>query len=148
LLTAGVHDFKKSFGDRMFVPEGCSICHGTGYKGRVGIYEILFVNEQTRSSIRVGGNPDEIRRMARIEGMRMMYEEAIAKAKAGATSLAEVFRVIPFESVPAAVNCAKCNRHVAPAFLFCPNCGGDRREAAVESEEEVLEPVLEGGVEA
>jgi type IV pilus assembly protein PilB len=145
LLTAGIQDFKESFGESMYVPNGCTACNGTGYKGRVGIYEILFVNEQTRSSIRAGANPDEIRRMARIEGMKMMYEEAIAKAKTGATSLAEVFRVIPFESVPAAVGCANCNRYVAPTYLFCPHCGEDRRAAQCKTDGKAPQPLQEVG---
>ncbi len=123
LLSAGVTDF----GDIMYVPVGCDVCQNTGYKGRVGVYEILFVNEQTRSAIRSGGNPDEIRRMARTEGMRLMQEEAIDKAKVGVTSLEEIFRVIPFESIPPVVRCATCKRDVASSFLFCPHCGADRR---------------------
>jgi len=135
LLSANVQDF----GNKMFVPVGCPVCQGTGYKGRVGIYEILLVNEQTRSAIRTSASPDEIRKMARTEGMRLMQEEAVEKARVGLTSLEEVFRVIPFESIPASVRCEKCNRDVAPAFLFCPHCGADRRvHAAVDRSAEAF----------
>jgi type IV pilus assembly protein PilB len=126
LLSANVQDF----GNTMFVPVGCPACQGTGYKGRVAICEILSVNEQTRFAIRSGASPDEIRTMARSEGMRLMQEEALEKARVGLTSLEEVFRVIPFESIPAAVRCEKCNRNVAPVFLFCPHCGADRRASS------------------
>ena len=128
LLSANVLDF----GSTMFVPVGCPACQGTGYKGRVAICEILLVTEQTRFAIRSGTSPDEIRNMARTEGMRLMQEEALEKARVGLTSLEEVFRVIPFESIPAAVRCEKCNRNVAPVFLFCPHCGADRRASSGE----------------
>jgi type II secretory ATPase GspE/PulE/Tfp pilus assembly ATPase PilB-like protein len=62
----------------MYIPVGCPACKNIGYKGRAGVYEILFVNEQTRSAIRTNASPDEIRRMARMEGMRLMQEEALA----------------------------------------------------------------------
>ena len=78
----------------------------------------------------------------------MMYEEAIAKAKTGATSLAEVFRVIPFESVPAAVGCMNCNSPVAPTFLFCPHCGVDRRTTQQKLEVEAPQSMSEVGVQA
>jgi type II secretory ATPase GspE/PulE/Tfp pilus assembly ATPase PilB-like protein len=124
LLSAGVHDF----GDRMHVAAGCPQCQNTGYSGRIGVYEILLINEQTRSGIRSGANPDEVRRMTRSAGMKSMLEEALEKAKAGLVSLEEIFRVIPFEVIPAATRCAACRRDVAPSFLYCPHCGSDRRE--------------------
>jgi len=125
LLSAGVEDF----GTTMYGAVGCPQCQHAGYSGRVGVYEILFINEQTRSAIRSGANPDEVRRMARSEGMRSMLEEALDKAQAGLVSLEEVFRVIPFEVIPSAVRCAACHRDAAPSFLFCPHCGTDRRAA-------------------
>jgi type IV pilus assembly protein PilB len=145
LLTTGFGDF----GNNMYVPAGCPACQETGYKGRIGIYEILFIDEQTRASIRSGAGPDKIRRMARNSGMKLMQEEAIAKAKTGMTSLEEVFRVIPFESIPLAAHCETCKRDLAPAYLFCPHCGADRRAArAQDSSVSALESVAEGGVEA
>ena len=128
LLSAGIEDF----GTTMYSPVGCPQCHNIGYSGRVGVYEILFVNEQTRSAIRSGANPDEVRRMARSEGMRLMLEEALDKAKLGLVSLEEIFRVIPFEVIPSAVRCVACHRDAAPSFLFCPHCGADRRAATAQ----------------
>ena len=61
-------------------------------------------------------------------------------------SIGAAFRVIPFESAPAAVNCTACNRSVAPSFLFCPHCGGDRREHQDEIPGAVLETVEQGSV--
>ena len=126
VLSAGI----ENFGSTMYSPVGCPNCQNTGYSGRVGVYEILFVNEQTRSAIRSGANPDEVRRMARSEGMRLMLEEALDKASSGLVSLEEVFRVIPFEVIPSAVKCATCHRDAALSFLFCPHCGAHRKAAA------------------
>jgi type IV pilus assembly protein PilB len=123
LLSSGVQDF----GNRMYLPVGCPACKNIGYKGRVGIYEILFANEQTRVAIRTHGSPDEIRRTARMAGMKLMREEALEKAQSGETSLEEIFRVIPFENFSEALRCESCNRDVATTFLFCPYCGMKRQ---------------------
>ena len=114
--------------DRTFVPVGCAKCHDTGYKGRVGIYEILFVTEQIRVAIQAGVSADELRRMARNAGLRLMQEEALDKARKGQTSLEEVFRVFTFENAPS-IRCSSCNRDLDPTSLFCSYCGADRRAA-------------------
>jgi type IV pilus assembly protein PilB len=137
LLNAGVQDF----GETMSVPVGCHACVNSGYKGRVGIYEILFVNEQTRGYIRNNASPDEISRAARGEGMKLMQEEALDKARTGVTSLEEVFRVIPFGNVPVSARCEACGRDVMPTFLYCPQCGADRLARPNESKSRsVFEP--------
>jgi len=112
-------------GSRMLVPVGCPKCDETGYKGRVGVFELLIFNDQIRSSIRSNAPPVEIRNAIRGLGIRSFQEEALEKVKAGLTSLEEVFRVIPFHSdVPA--GCRVCKRHLNPDFLLCPYCGADR----------------------
>jgi len=125
----------------MSVPVGCPACLNSGYKGRVGIYEILFVNEQTRVYIRNNASPDEISRAARTEGTKLMQEEALDKARAGITSLEEIFRVIPFGNVPVSGRCQACGRDVVPSFLYCPQCGANRLGRPSESKAlGVLEP--------
>ena len=123
LLSVGVNDVK-----RMFVPVGCPACHDSGYKGRVGIYEILFVTEQIRAAIQSGSSSDEIRKIVRGGGFRPMQEQAFEKARIGETSLEEVFRVFTFETVPF-FRCVLCHRDIGGAVLFCPYCGTDRRTA-------------------
>ncbi len=120
LLSAGMEKPKS-----MFVPVGCSICNDSGYKGRVGIYEICFVNEQIRAAIQSGANADELRRIARASGLRLMQEEALEKARIGQTSLEEVFRIFTFET-SSTIRCKACQRDLAPGFLYCPYCGMDR----------------------
>jgi type II secretory ATPase GspE/PulE/Tfp pilus assembly ATPase PilB-like protein len=125
LLTAGIVDF----GNTMFLPIGCSKCDNTGYKGRVGIYEMLPLDEQIRASIRSNFRDDEIRNMARSGGMKLMQEDALEKVKVGITSLEEVLRVVPFEQA-AIQRCRNCGKSLAPTFLFCPYCGAGTRQVS------------------
>ena len=138
LLSAGVNDIR-----RIFVPVGCPACHDSGYKGRIGIYEILLVTEQIRAAIQSGVSSDEIRRMVRAAGFRPMQEEALHRARMGQTSVEEVFRVFTFESI-SFVRCASCNREIGPVVLFCPHCGADRR--AAERRPEKLNHFEEAGI--
>jgi type IV pilus assembly protein PilB len=109
-------------------PNGCELCDLTGFKGRIGIYEMLAMDESIRSSIREGGHSDEIRTLARHSGMKLMQEYALELVRDGLTTLEEVQRVVPFASV-ITVSCASCGRELSAAFLFCPHCGKKRTAA-------------------
>ncbi len=131
-------------GTRIHVPIGCPKCDQTGYKGRVGVFEILLFNDSIRALIRSNAPPSEIRNTIRTMGIRSFQEEALEKVKEGLTSLEEVFRVIPFNA-DAPSGCRVCKRHLSPEFLLCPYCGADRMgppsgEAVVSS----LHPVGKG----
>jgi len=69
---------------------GCSVCSGSGYKGRVGIYEIFQVGEDIQHLIYQKSSADLIRDAARKAGMITLREDGLRKAAAGITSLAEV----------------------------------------------------------
>ncbi len=125
LLAAGIVDFDST----AYVPVGCSECDNSGYKGRVGIYELLLMDEQIRSAIRAGARDEEIRNLARSGGMRLMQEDALEKVKQGVTTMEEVLRVVPFDNA-VTVRCRNCGRALAPAFLFCPYCGAGTRQVA------------------
>ncbi len=103
-------------------PNGCHACDSTGYKGRIGIYEILVFDDSIRGAVRADGRNDEIRTLARNNGMKLMQEYALERVREGLTTLDEVLRVIPFEAIHATY-CAACHHELAPAFLFCPYCG-------------------------
>jgi len=111
------------------LPTGCDACDLTGYKGRIGIYEILVLDDAIRTAVRAGGRNDEIRTLARHNGMKLMQEYALQQVYQGLTTLEEVQRVVPFEQI-AAVTCAACSKELSPAFSFCPYCG-EKREGAV-----------------
>jgi type II secretory ATPase GspE/PulE/Tfp pilus assembly ATPase PilB-like protein len=106
----------------MSIPIGCNKCDQTGYKGRVGIYELLRLDESIRTIIRSNGNIDEIRGISRANGMRLMSEDAIEKLYSGLTTLDEVLRVVPVDAA-AQPECPNCGERILPMFKYCPHCG-------------------------
>jgi type IV pilus assembly protein PilB len=91
LLQAG---FKEDELDKLkiFEPVGCDKCTH-GYKGRVGIYEVMPVSKEIGRIIMRGGNAIEIADQARIEGVNNIRESGLEKVRQGLTSLAEINRV-------------------------------------------------------
>jgi type IV pilus assembly protein PilB len=75
-----------------FKGEGCKTCNGTGYKGRIGMYEVLEISENIQELILVGASAQEIRHKAIEEGMFTLRQSGLEKIKAGATTLDEVLR--------------------------------------------------------
>ena len=72
---------------------GCSNCRETGYRGRVGIFELLAVDDQVRKRIQDRSNASEIRDTALSEGMELLRDDGIAKIIQGLTTVDEVSRV-------------------------------------------------------
>ena len=107
----------------MHQPTGCAACEGSGYKGRVGVYELLLIDEHVREAIDAEARPDEIRQILRASGFRTMQEAAFVKLKQGQTTLEEVMRVLPVQSAIPALQCSNCLRDLTPNFAFCPHCG-------------------------
>ena len=85
-------EFKDEF--IFYKGQGCKACGHTGYKGRVGLYEVLEMSEDIKKIILEGGSSDQIEEIAIQNGMTTMLENGIEKAISGATSLEEVIRVI------------------------------------------------------
>ncbi len=73
---------------------GCPRCSGSGYRGRVGIYEIMPVSDAIRDLALHSASSDRIMDTARAEGMRTLREDAFEKVKAGVTAVDEVLRVL------------------------------------------------------
>jgi type II secretory ATPase GspE/PulE/Tfp pilus assembly ATPase PilB-like protein len=84
-------------GQQFSVPVGCPACNQKGYTGRVGIYEILQVDENMRELITERASPDRIYRHAVERGMTTLIENGVRLARSGETSLEEVLRVLPPE---------------------------------------------------
>lgn len=72
---------------------GCERCHGTGYRGRRAVYELLEISPRLRELIADGTSIASIQSHAVSEGMQPLTENALTLARAGATSLAEVYRI-------------------------------------------------------
>jgi type IV pilus assembly protein PilB len=71
---------------------GCDRCNQTGYKGRVGLYEVMEIGEELKELILVGASGLELRRKAIDEGMITLRQSGLRKVKDGFTSIEEVVR--------------------------------------------------------
>lgn len=89
----------------VFVPEGaafqkgrgCSNCDYTGYRGRIGIFELLVLSSEIRDAVAGGEPEDSIRKRARALGMKSLLEDGLQKALAGLTSVDEVLSAALWE---------------------------------------------------
>jgi general secretion pathway protein E len=80
-------------GELIHEPGGCERCGGTGYRGRIGVFEILSIDDDIRGLIDKQSGSTTIDRAAVEAGMTTMIDDGIAKCRAGVTSAAEVLRV-------------------------------------------------------
>ena len=72
---------------------GCSHCQKSGYRGRLGIFELMLMTAKVRELAFEGASTQNIRKAAISQGMTTLYEDGIHKALRGVTTLEEVFRV-------------------------------------------------------
>jgi type IV pilus assembly protein PilB len=101
---------------------GCEECNHTGYRGRMGIYEVMRVNDKVRRLVAAKAGEDMIRDAAIAGGMITLGEDALAKVKSGATSAEELFRVVT-EVKEVRTLCPGCHGAVGVDFMACPHCG-------------------------
>jgi general secretion pathway protein E len=80
-------------GEMLHDPKGCERCGGTGYRGRVGVFEVLEMTEDVRHLVRTDSDSSIIDKAAMASGMTTMIDDGVAKCRAGITSPAEVLRV-------------------------------------------------------
>jgi type IV pilus assembly protein PilB len=73
---------------------GCPRCNRTGYRGRIGIFQLLIMNDELEALASSGASRDEIERVAAANGMRSLWDDGIAKVSAGLTSIEELARVV------------------------------------------------------
>jgi type IV pilus assembly protein PilB len=76
----------------IFKGRGCGVCNGTGYKGRIGLYEVMEISEGIRDLVMVGATAVEIKRKALEEGMLTLRMSGLEKIRSGITSIEEVLR--------------------------------------------------------
>ncbi|MBL9218964.1 MAG: type II/IV secretion system protein [Opitutaceae bacterium] len=76
-------------------PKGCTKCNSTGYKGRVGIHELLVTNEEIIAAINHEAETAEIKRLAMKGGMKTLHQDSLIKVKEGLTTLAEALSTVP-----------------------------------------------------
>ena len=75
----------------------CKVCGGTGYKGRVGVYEVLKIDDEIRNLILSEKSADEIRDRSRERGMRTLLEYGMEMVRQGTSTIEEVQRVCVLE---------------------------------------------------
>jgi len=85
---------KEKVSDGIYKGTGCALCSGTGYKGRLGINEVLVADEEVRNAILRKASAAEIKSIAIKNGMTTMLEDGKAKVALGETTMEEVLRVI------------------------------------------------------
>jgi type IV pilus assembly protein PilB len=85
---------------KLFAGRGCPECDGSGFRGRLGLYEILTVTSSIREQMMEDPSEEALWRIARQEGMTTLLEDGIAKVEQGLTSLDEVLRVVTIKRKP------------------------------------------------
>ena len=93
LLAAGFTEADLDGSWRPYRPVGCDRCGGGGYKGRVGIYQVMPISEEIQRLILAGGNAMEIAAQAKREGVADLRESGLRKVRQGLTSIEEVLGV-------------------------------------------------------
>jgi type IV pilus assembly protein PilB len=86
--------FDVTHGCQAFEPAGCVRCGHSGYRGRIGLYEVMLISESVRRMILEKRSADDLREAARREGMRTLREDGLEKIRRGVTSVPEVLRVV------------------------------------------------------
>lgn len=87
------HGFPARFDVEAYEPVGCARCGGSGYRGRVGLYEVMTMSEELRKLVVARAPTDQIAEVAVREGMRRLRDDGLEKIANGLTSVAEVTRV-------------------------------------------------------
>jgi type IV pilus assembly protein PilB len=90
LLRAGFLEEDLDGSWQTFGPVGCDHCKGTGYKGRIGVYEVMPITDDMRQLIMRNGNSLDIAEQAQREGVRNLRQSGLLKVKSGITSLEEI----------------------------------------------------------
>jgi type IV pilus assembly protein PilB len=80
-----------------FHGRGCPVCKKTGFLGRIGIFELLMVNEEIRKMIEAKSSADEIKKKALALGMKTLRQDGIVKVQRGLTTAQEILRVTEIE---------------------------------------------------
>ncbi len=94
---------------KIFRPVGCPACNGNGYKGRLGLYELMEVTEEVGKAINAAVPEDQLRKIAIHEGMTPLRQAGLKKVRQGETSLEEVRK------------CTTLTKEALPAYLVNPD---------------------------
>ena len=84
---------KRNLPDVIYQGEGCNLCGFSGYRGQIGVYEIFYISDAIRELIIAKSSVNLIKKKAREEGMKLMFEDGLDKIESGLTTLEEILRV-------------------------------------------------------
>jgi RNA polymerase subunit RPABC4/transcription elongation factor Spt4 len=107
---------------KAFKGTGCDRCHDTGYKGRIGVYEIFQVDSEIKRMIHRDATEPELLHATRLTGMTTLLDDAIAKIRKGVTTCEEALRVLGPQDVTQ-IACVHCNALMEERHYYCPYCG-------------------------
>jgi len=93
--TAKLHGLEP--GQKLYRPKGCDACRGSGYKGRVGVFEVVRITPRMAALIQTRTPLPDLRAAAREQGMKLLLDSGIDKVRDGITSLEEVLTVASSE---------------------------------------------------
>jgi general secretion pathway protein E len=106
----------------VYLPRGCARCDGQGYRGRIGVFEMMSMSGTLRELVARRASAEMLREAARAEGLVPLGLDALRKVRSGLTSLAEVKPLLRtlVDDAPA---CAGCGYPQRRTFSACPSCG-------------------------
>ncbi|MBF0517204.1 MAG: Flp pilus assembly complex ATPase component TadA [Nitrospirae bacterium] len=107
---------------KFYQPKGCDDCGGRGYRGRLGIYELLPASAKVRKLIYEGAGETDIYRAATEAGTTSIIEDGLKKVMNGITTLDEVLRVTSNTSSTETILCHSCMAPLNAEYIFCPFC--------------------------
>ena len=109
---------------------GCHLCGDSGFRGRLGVFEVLPITNAIRQTLLTGADERSLAAAARGTGMRTMRDNALAKAMRGETTFEEVIRVTTVEThVDTSVLCTSCGGGMSDDMVACPWCGASSDRA-------------------
>jgi type IV pilus assembly protein PilB len=87
------HRYHLELGSELYRPKGCDACRGTGYRGRLGIFEVIRITPLMAKLVQARTPLPEMREAARTQGMKLLLDSAVDKARMGLTSLESALSV-------------------------------------------------------
>jgi type IV pilus assembly protein PilB len=94
LEEAGYHQDDWSDIEVLYRAVGCGVCGKTGFRGRLGLYEVMTMTEDLQRHTVARSSSEDIRRTAIEQGMLTLRDDGLEKVRAGLTTIEEVFRVV------------------------------------------------------
>ena len=101
---------------------GCEACNGTGYKNRIGVFEVMRMNDEIRDLVCKGATTAMIRLAAKQSGMIPLKDYSLRLVGQGLTTAEEVVRVTLADTSGEDKLCSKCRNPISDDFIKCPFC--------------------------